>query len=218
MRKLLLAITIATCVALGVPTAASATPAAAPPAPARVAPQGGGFTMVICFPVIINGKTFWRCFVIQVPPLEAGVGPGDCPQCGLAVNLLFDPGDLKNGPTVIGDLGQGFTQLGQAAVASTPAEQAKLHSAAVNTFLAAARAMGTATAVERSVGYVDPASGAFDPEPSPWRQQAGADVSAAINGLQSYLRTSDAKTLTAATARLDDAYQVLAANSAGPVG
>ena len=218
MRKLLLAVAIATCVALGVPTAASATPAAAPPAPARVAPQGGGFTLVICFPVTVSGKTVWHCFVVQVPPLEAGLGPGDCPQCGLAVNLLFDPGDLKAAPTVIGDLGQGFIQLGQAAVAGTPAEQAKLHSAAVNTFLTAARAMGTAKAVERSVGYVDPASGAFDPEPSPWRQQAGADITAAISGLQSYLRSQDANTLAAATARLDDAYGVLAANSAGPVG
>jgi hypothetical protein len=210
MRKFLLAAAIATCLALAAPAAATA-------APAHVAPQGGGFTMIICFPVATNPPT-WHCFVIQVPAQVAGVGPGDCPPCGEAVNLVYDPPDLKTEPTVVGDLGQGFVQLGQAAIASTPAEQAKLHTTAVNTFLTAARALGNSKVSEKQVGFVDPASGRFDPEPSPWRQQAGADVVGAVGQLQSYLAKQDPAVLAAATARLDDAYSVLAKNAATPAG
>lgn len=211
MRKLLLAVTIATCVALGVPTAAGAAPAA-PAAPARVAPQAGGFTYTICFPVIVNGLHLWRCFTITVPLLEAGLGPGDCPQCGFAGNLLFDPSDFKNQETVVDDLGQGFVDLGAAANATDPAEQAKLHQTAVNAFLTAARALGTAKVSEKQVGYID-ANGKFDPEPSPWRQSAGADIINAVGQLQSYLQKANPQVLATATANLDAAYKVLAANA-----
>ena len=225
MRKFLLAVTLATTVALGVPVAASAAPArsaptaSAPSAPARVAPQGGGFTLRICFPTYINppGVTVWHCFTIQVPALEAGLGPGDCPQCGFGILQTYDPSDFKNQLTVEGDLGQGFVQLGEAAVASTPAEAAKLHGAAVNTFLAAARALDGTKLGQKAVGYLD-AKGNFDPEPQPWRQAAGADVTNAVSLLQSYLLKQDPNVLASATARLDAAYKVLAENAASATG
>jgi hypothetical protein len=221
MRKFLLAVTLAATVALGVPVAASAAPApSAPTAPARVAPQGGGFTLRICFPTYVNppGVTVWHCFTIQVPALEAGLGPGDCPQCGFGILQTYDPSDLKSQPVVEGDLGQGFVQLGEAAVASTPADAAKLHTTAVNTFIAAARALGSAKLGEKAVGFLDPASGKFDPEPQPWRQQAGADVTNAVSLLQSYLLKQDPTVLASATARLDAAYTILAKNAASPTG
>jgi hypothetical protein len=212
MRKILLAIAVIAGLTLGIP----GTAGAAPPAPARVTPHGGGFAFVICFPVFVfpPGTTVWRCFTIELPEQLAGDGPGSCPQCGLGVVLTYDPAELTDTSTIVSDLGQGYALLGQAAV-STDGEGPKLHAAAVNTFIATARTLGSTKLGEREVGYVDPASGFIDPPPQPfWREQAAADLITAINLLQSYLVRPSTQTLASATAALDASYKILAGNAA----
>jgi hypothetical protein len=206
MRRFLLAIAVVAGLALGLP---GGTAAAAP-----ATPLGGGATFTICFTVFINppGITVLRCFTIQVPVLEAGLGPGDCPQCGLGVVLGYDPAELKNQPTIVDDFGQGYGLLGQAAISVT-GEGAKLHQSAVNEFIAAARTLGSTKLSARQVGYVDPATGKFDPEPAPWRLQAATELTKAISLLQSNILKPNAQTLAAATADLDASYQTLAENA-----
>jgi hypothetical protein len=227
MRTFLLAAAVATCVALGLPAVASAAQTASPAAnPAtsttgvpgalgKVPPHGGGNSFIICFPVYTGpfGK-IWQCYTIEVPVLVAGPGDGGCPQCGEAVDLTYDPIDYKIQPTIVDELAQGYQLLGQAAVSTSPAEAAKLHTAAISEFTSAARTIGTEKVTAKQFGYVDPASGKFEPEPSPWRAQAGTDVVKAIAGLQSYLAKGNKGTLADATAALDDSYQVLAKNAA----
>jgi hypothetical protein len=211
MRKFLLAIAVMAGIALGLPGGTASA------APAR--PLGGGFTFTICFTVFVNppGITVLRCFTIQVPALEAGIGPGVCPQCGLGVVLGYDPADLKDQPTVVADLGQGYGLLGQAAV-SVNGEGIKLHDSAVNAFVAAARTLGGTKLSARQVGYVDPATGKLDPEPSPWRQQAATDLTKAISLLQNNILKPNAQTLAAATADLDTSYKTLAENASSATG
>jgi len=201
MRRFLLAIAVVAGLALGLPGGT-----------ASAAPLGGGSTFTICFTVFVNppGITVLRCFTIQVPALEAGLGPGDCPQCGLAVVLGYDPAELKNQPTIVDEFGQGYGLLGQAAIS---VDGAKLHQSAVNEFIAAARTLGSTKLSARQVGYVDPATGKFDPEPAPWRQQAAAELTKAISLLQSNILKPNAQTLAAATADLDASYKTLAENA-----
>jgi hypothetical protein len=213
MRKFLLAIAVLAGLALGLPGGTANA------APARVTPHGGGFTYTICFTEYVNppGILVLRCFTIQVPALEAGLGPGVCPQCGLGVELGYDPADLKNQSTVVADLGQGYGLLGQAAV-SVDGAGAKLHESAVNAFIAAARTLGSTKLSARQVGYVDPATGKLDPEPSPWRQQAATELTSAISLLQSNILKPNSRTLAAATADLDTGYKILAENAACATG
>jgi len=146
-----------------------------------------------------------------VPALEAGIGPGDCRS---AVSVWYsDTTLLISGPADRRrDFGQGYGLLGQAAI-SVDGSGAKLHQSAVNEFIAAARTLGSTKLSAREVGYVDPATGKFDPEPSPWRQQAATELIKAISLLQSNILKPNAQTLAAATADLDASYKTLAENA-----
>jgi hypothetical protein len=217
MRRFSLVLAVAaTCVALGLPAAAGAAPSPAPATSASVTPHGGGgSSFIICFPVFIDppGITVWQCYTIQIPQQVVGPGDGGCPPCGEAIDLTYDPAEITNPKILVGDLGQGYGLLGQAAVSTVPAEAAKLHAAAINEFTAAAKSLGSTRLGAKQVGYVDPASGRFNPESSPWRQQAGTDVLKGIANLQTYLAKGDTRSLASATAALDDSYQVLAENA-----
>jgi hypothetical protein len=205
----------ATCVALGLPTAAGAAPPPAGATSASVTPHGGGFSVTICFPVFVNppGITVWQCHTIQIPQEKVAPPGGGCPPCGEATDFTYDPEEFKNQQVLVDDLAQGYGLLGQAAV-STQKDAAALHAKAVDSFIAAARALGTTTPGVRQVGYVDPAGATFNPSPVPWRQQIGADQQKALTNLQAYLAKGNAKNLTTATAALDDSYQTLATHAA----
>jgi hypothetical protein len=217
MRRIfLLAAALVAGVALGLPSAAVAAPA--PSASAAVTPHGGGGqTITICFPVFVDppGITVWSCFTIVVPYEVAPPGDG-CPQCGEAIDLTYDPIDFKSVSTVVNELGQGYTLLGQAAVSTVKGEAAKLHDAAINEFTDVAKTLGKTRLGEQQVGYVDPVTSKFEPEPQPWRQEAATDLMKAVGNLQSYLTKANPQTLATATSQLDASFQVIGKNAAAP--
>jgi hypothetical protein len=216
MRILLLAAALAASVALAVPSVADAAPA--PATSATVTPHGpGGDTIRICFPVFVNppGITVWSCFTITVPYEVAPPGDG-CPQCGEAIDLTYDPIDPKIASTVVNELGQGYTLLGEAAVSTVKGEAAKLHDSAISEFTSAAKTLGSTSLGEQQVGYVDAASGKFNPSPVPWRQEGATDLIKAVANLQSYLAKGSSQLLTTATSQLDASFQVIGKNAAAP--
>jgi hypothetical protein len=217
MRRLfLLAAAVATSVALGLPSAAIAAPA--PAAATAVTPHGGGGqTITVCFPVFVDppGITVWSCFTIQVPYAVAPPGDG-CPQCGEAIDLTYDPIDFKSVSTVVDELGQGYNLLGQAAVSTVKGEAAKLHDSAIAEFTDVARTLGKTKLGEKQVGFVDAASGKFEPEPQPWRQEGATDLIKAVGNLQSYVAKANPQTLATATSQLDASFQVIGKNAAAP--
>jgi hypothetical protein len=220
MRKFLLAAALAASVAVGLPAAAVAAPAPAPATANMVTPHGGGgSTITICFPVFVGslGPKVWQCYTIQVPILVAPPGDG-CPQCGEAIDLTFDPIEFKSVATVVDELSQGYTLLGQASVSTVKGEAAKLHDSAIAQFTAVAKTLGSTKMGEKQVGYVEPGTTKFNPEPSPWRQEAATDLTKAVSTLQSYVVKASPQTLAAATAELDASFQVMAKNAATPVG
>lgn len=177
-------------------------------APAGADPHGSLYTCfkinghVICVPVAIDWGWKWKC-----------------PQCG----VMIDYGnDAIINPEIEGDISQhlsnGLQNLGQAAITTDRALQEKLRTEAVNEATIAAKLTGKSTLKVAQVGSYDRETGKFEPEPSPWLQAAGQDLTDAVSLLQSALANPTAadRYRTAALGQLDEAYNEMATQK--PIG
>jgi hypothetical protein len=137
----------------------------------------------------------------------------ECPQCGVLIDYGYDPVVREDVQAQIDHyLGAGLQYLGQAATGGDPA----LRSRALDQFTTAARLAGGARMHVKQVGVADAETGKFDPEPAPWLQAAGADLTDGVGLLQQALAdpAGAARLRSAAAAQFDEAYNELAGQKA----
>jgi hypothetical protein len=172
MRKIVVALITATGIAFGV------VPGAIPSAVAA-APGGGTARMCVVDPLHSTGEP---CVTITVPGLPP-TGPCEQP-CPYAVVLGYPTGVPDQVRMRVGDgVRHGMSLLGDASVQPDPSLAAQLRSQALAAFLDGAAGLGTLTLGTAQVGYLT-AAGTFVPEPMPWRQELGDDLTHALTLLQ----------------------------------
>lgn len=159
LRALLLAL------ALGAGATLLATPA---PAQAGPPPCDG-----ILIPIMTKNGLEYFCLPLyyRVDP-EIGPEPCYCPD--IAMNIVINPvlpEDAQRG--FVDAVGQGLSLLGQAAGARDAGE---LLGRAEEAFGEAARLLGDSEVRLGEVGSVDPRSGTFIPEPTPWFERVGTEL------------------------------------------
>jgi hypothetical protein len=137
----------------------------------------------------------------------------ECPQCGVLIDYGYDPVIREDVQAQIDHyLGAGLQYLGQAATGGDPA----LRSRALDQFTVAARLAGGARMRVAQVGVANRETGVFDPEPAPWLQAAGVDLTDGVSLLQQALADPEGapRYRSAAAAQFDEAYSELATQRA----
>jgi len=186
MRKGLIA--LATVILAAVTTISVAAPASADPFGQWCFRWNG---QKICVPVSINWD--WRF---------------QCPQCGMAVDWLPDPGQVVGRQIALG-----LGDLSNARLAPEP-QRGQLRARAFDEFTQAAVYAGVRPFVGQ-VGFMNE-SGTVNagPQPVPWLQASAQDIAAGIGYIQLALNDwtggGGAAYRQAAVAKLDEAYAELA--------
>jgi hypothetical protein len=201
MRRVLFALVLASCLALG----ATAAPASAAPAPT------GPATYIFCSP--LPGQ--WLCQ--PVPPLQLTCPclPPMCPcpppppcDCWSEVvdYTLIDAQSPPLRNTFYTQLNAAIVNLGAAAVATDPQVAAQDRAIALNEVLTVGRLVGRGSTGAAGIGTGTPtvgilSNGMFLPTPGvPWRQQAGNDITAGIQAAAANQMGPALQDLTAANA------------------
>jgi hypothetical protein len=173
-------------------------------------PSGYG----LCFPT----PSGWICVVVvfvlwpcPCPP------PPVCPECPEAIDLGLAVLPPNVDTQIYRYVLTGMGDLGQATATTDPQQAAALRAEAMNSFTSAAKVLGGLHLTSRpTVGFLD-ANGKFDPDPAPWRLQAGSDLSAGLTELQQSFSSPNPGSLRAAAAANFDAANKIYGQLAGGV-
>jgi hypothetical protein len=217
MRKTLLALVLAACAALTLPAAANAAPSHAAPAtagPSVVHPMGPSGGYGLCLPT----PGGWICVVVVFVPWPCPCPPpSGCPDCPEAIDFGLTVLPPSVDTQIYRNILTGMGDLGQATATTDPQQIAALRAAAMSSFTNAAKMLGGLQLTSKPVvGFLD-ANGKFDPDPAPWRQQAGSDLSAGLTELQQSFTSPNPSSLRAAAAANFDAANKIYAQLAGGV-
>lgn len=172
MSKIVIALVIAAGVVLGPPVAVAETPAVTRFCP--IPPMGTDNA---------HGED---CAAVPVRAYPSDARPDCPPPCYFATDSGV-PAGTKAFPVIDAGLGTGMRLLGEAAVSRDPEQVQKLRDEALASFAEAAAELGDVKLLRPVVGFLDPRTDKFEPDPNPWRQAVGDHVTSGLRLLQQRL-------------------------------